>query len=109
MWYSLNYLDSDNELKTEETAKNEEVLEEEEVCVNENVEETGEMNRHGDSCEDDEDDGESGGSPCSCEDLSNGERSKSKKSGFRNGDCGYVSFPGYQIQFFKGCLTPSKG
>ena len=98
MWYSLNYLDSDNELKTEETAKNEEVLEEEEVCVNENVEETGEMNRYGDSCEDDEDDGDSGGSPCSCEDLSNSERSKSKKSGFRNGDCGYVSFLGYQTQ-----------
>ncbi|RMX58980.1 hypothetical protein pdam_00021832, partial [Pocillopora damicornis] len=78
---------ANNELKTEETAKNEEELEEEEVCVNEIVEETRDMNGHGDSCEDDEDDGDSGGSPCSCEDLSNSERSKSKKSGFRNGDC----------------------
>ena len=86
---------ANNELKTEETAKNEE------VCVNENVEETEEMNGHGDSCEDDEDDGDSGGSPCSCEDLSNCERSKSKKSGFRNGDCGYVSLPGYQAQLSK--------
>ena len=82
-------------------------MEEEEVCVNENVEETEEINGHGDSCE--EDDGGSGGSPCSCEDLSNCERSKSKKSEFLNGDCGYVSFPGYQTQLFKGCLTPSKG
>ena len=84
-------------------------MEEEEVCVNENVEETEEINGHGDTCEDDEDDGGSGGSPCSCEDLSNCERSKSKKSGFLNGDCGYVSFPGFQTQLFKGCLTPSKG
>ena len=100
---------ANNELQTEETAKNEEELEEEEVCVNEIVEETGEMNGHGDSCEDDEDDGDSGGSPCSCEDLSNCERSKSKKSGFRNGDCGYVSFPGYQTQLLKGWQTLSKG
>ncbi|PFX23903.1 gametogenetin-binding protein 2-like [Stylophora pistillata] len=82
---------ANNELKTEETAKNEEELEEEVVCVNENVEETEEMNGHGDSCEDDEDDGDSGGSPCSCEDLSNCERRKNKKSGYRNGDCGYVA------------------
>ncbi|XP_066018168.1 gametogenetin-binding protein 2-like isoform X2 [Pocillopora verrucosa] len=82
---------ANNELQTEETAKNKEELEEEEVCANEIVEETGEMNVHGDSCEDDEHDGDSGGSPCSCEDLSNSERSKSKKSGFRNGDCGYVA------------------
>ena len=95
--------------KQRKTAINEEVLEKEEVCVNENVEETEEINGHGDSCEDDEDDGGSGGSPCSCEDLSNCERSKSKISGFLNGDCGYVSFPGYQTQLFKGCQTPSKG
>ena len=49
---------ANNELQTEETAKNEEELEEEEVCTNEIVEETGEMNGRGDSCEDDEDDGE---------------------------------------------------
>ena len=100
---------ANNELQTEETAKNEEELEEEEVCTNEIVEETRDMNGHGDSCEDDEDDGDSGGSPCSCEDLSNSERSKSKKSGFRNGDCGYVSFPGYQTQLLKGWQTLSKG
>ena len=46
---------ANNELQTEETAKNEEELEEEEVCVNEIVEETRDMNGHGDSCEDDED------------------------------------------------------
>ena len=84
-------------------------MEEEEVCVNEIVEETEEMNRHGDSSEDDEDDGDSGGSPCSCEDLSNREGSKSKKSGFRNGDYGYASFPGYQTQLLKGWQTLSKG
>ena len=100
---------ANNELQTEETAKNEEELVEEEVCVNEIVEETRDMNGHGESCEDDEDDGDSGGSPCSCEDLSNCERSKSKKSGFRNGDCGYVSFPGYQTQLLKGWQTLSKG
>ena len=73
---------ANNELQTEETAKNEEELEEEEVCTNEIVEETRDMNGHGDSCEDDEDDGDSGGSPCSCEDLSNSERSiRAKNTG----------------------------
>lgn len=79
---------TNNELKTEDTTKNEDELEEEEVCVIENVKETEEMNGHGDSCEDDEDDGDSGGTPCSCEDLSNCEGRKTKKSGYRNGDCG---------------------
>ena len=100
---------ANNELKTEETAKNEEELEEEVVCVNENVEETEEMNGHGDSCEDDEDDGDSGGSPCSCEDLSNCERRKNKKSGYRNGDCGCVSLSGYRARVLKGWRTLSSG
>ncbi|KAL9980103.1 hypothetical protein ACROYT_G008646 [Oculina patagonica] len=77
------------ELKEEESTKDEE--EEEGVCVNGSVEETEEMNGHGDSCEDDEDDGDSGGSPCSCEDLSTCERRKWKRLGYRNGDCGYVA------------------
>ena len=76
-------LETSNELKEEESPK-----EEERVCVNENVEETEELNGHRDSWEDDEDDGDSGGSPCSCEDLSNCEQSKSKRMGYRNGDCG---------------------
>ena len=57
----------------------------------ERVEETEELNGHRDSCEDDEDDVDSGESPCSCEDLSNCEQSKSKRNGYRNGDCGSVS------------------
>lgn len=77
-------LSTNNELKEEESAK-------EEVCVIERVEETEELNGHRDSCEDDEDDVDSGESPCSCEDLSNCEQSKSKRNGYRNGDCGYVA------------------
>lgn len=74
-------------LKEEESTKNE-VEEEDVVCVNGSVEETEEINGHGDSCEDDEDDGDSGGSPCSCEDLSSCDRRKWKRLGYRNGDCG---------------------
>lgn len=73
-------------MKEEESTKDEE--EEEGVCVNGSVEETEEMNGHRDSCEDDEDDGDSGGSPCSCEDMSNCEPRKLKRMGYRNGDCG---------------------
>ena len=77
------------ELKEEESTKAEE-QEEEVVCVHVNgsVEETEEINGHGDSGEDDEDDVDSGGSPCSCEDLSSCERRKWKRVGYRNGDCG---------------------
>lgn len=70
------------ELKEEESPK------EEEVCVNEIVEGTEELNGHRDSWEDDEDDADSNCSPCSCDDLNNCERRKSKKTGYRNGDCG---------------------
>lgn len=79
-------ISTDIELKEEESTKDEE--EEDGVCVNGNVEETEVINGHGDSCEDDEDDGDSGGSPCSCEDLTNCERRKWKRLGYRNGDCG---------------------
>jgi len=82
-------LSTNNELKEEESPKEEE--EEEEVCVHENVEETEELNGHRDSWEDDEDDGDSGGSPCSSEDLSNCERRNSKRMGYRKGHCGYVA------------------
>lgn len=77
------------ELKEEESTKAEEE-EEDVVCVHVNgsVEETEEIIGHGDSCEDDEDDGDSGGSPCSCEDLSRCERREWKRLGYRNGDCG---------------------
>ena len=56
------------------------------VCVNGIVEEAEYMNGHEDSCEDDDDDGDSGGTPCSCEDLNNCERGK--RVGYRNGGCG---------------------
>jgi len=72
------------ELKEEESRKDEEDV----VCINGSVDETDELNGHGDSCEDDDDDGDSGGTPCSCEDLSGCERRKWKKVGSRNGDCG---------------------
>lgn len=71
-------------MKEEESTKEEEEV----VCVNGSVEEAEEINGHRDSCEDDEDDGDSGGSPCSCEDLSNCEQRKWKRVGYRNGDCG---------------------
>ena len=71
------------ELKAEEESPKEE-----EVCVNEIVEETEELNGHRDCWEDDEDDADSNGSPCSCDDLNNCERGKSKRTGYRNGDCG---------------------
>lgn len=74
-------------LKEEEFIKNEEE-EEDVVCVNGSVEEMEEINGYGDSCEDDEDDGDSGGLLCSCEDLSFCDWCKWKRLGYRNGDCG---------------------
>ena len=76
-------LSTNNELKVEELPK-----EEEEVCVSEIIEETEELNGHIDSWEDDEDDADSGGSACSCEDLSSCERRKLNRVGYRSGDCG---------------------
>ena len=79
-YHSQITLSTNNELKEEESAK-------EEVCVIERVEETEELNGHRDSWEEDDDDVDSGESPCTCEDWSNCER-KSKRNGYRNGDCG---------------------
>lgn len=78
---------TNNELKEEESPKEEE----EEVCMNENVEENEVMNGHRDSCEDDEDDASSNGSPCGYEDCNNCDRKKSNRICYRNGDCGYVA------------------
>lgn len=77
---------SDSDLKAGEE------LQKEENCTNGNVEVTAELNGHRDSWGDDEDEVNSNGSPCSCDDLNNCEQRKSQTNGFvANGHCGYVA------------------
>ena len=76
---------SDSDLKAGEE------LQKEDNGTKENVEVTEELNGHRDSWGDDEDEVNSNGSPCSCDDLNGCEQRKPQTNGFvANGHCGLV-------------------